>query len=1104
MNRKTTVVIFCFLGLLSCKEVASDATLFSFVPAETSNIEFENALPETADFNILNYLYYYNGGGVAVGDINGDNLEDIYFTSNLGQNRLYLNKGNLKFEDITAKAGVGGMSDWTTGVSMVDINGDGLLDIYVCNLGDFEGKKGKNELFINNGDLTFEEKAEQYGLDFRTFSTQATFLDYDNDGDLDMYLLNHAIHTINSYAPRNEMLGRIDAKTGDRLLKNNLDKGEVEFTDVTSSSGIYSNPISFGLGVATSDINADGWIDLYISNDFHENDYLYINNGDGTFTDQLTSWVGHTSKYSMGNDANDFNNDGRPDIITLDMLPHKQEVLQKSMGEDHYALREIILERGYEPQLARNTLQLNTGERFSEIAPLSGIEATDWSWTPLIADLDNDGMKDIYITNGIYRRPNDLDYLNYTSNRAIKSVLNSRVESVSRKLIEFMPQYPVSNIAYRNLGNYQFENVSEQWAINKPTHSNGAAYSDLDNDGDLDIVVNNINEKALLIENRSSQRLSKNNYIDIRLHGEAYNSQGIGAKVYIRHADSVFFQEQSPVRGFISSVSPVLHFGLGRLSMLDQIIIVWPGGKQETIYNVQVNVALDFYEKDASGNFYKDPPDIPKHQYFNPSKEQFLFEHKENIYHDAYAQFLIPRAISREGPGLAVADVDNDGLQDFYVTGASGQPGALFIQEPNGSFNKSKQGSFQTDSLSEEVCAVFFDVDADKDMDLYIVTAGYEHARRTATHDKLYLNDGSGNFDRSKDFNEIAGQNSSVIPEDYDKDGDIDLFIGGRAEIEDYGRSPRSYLLENNGSATFNQLELNGLNHAGMVSDGVWADLDGDGWKELILVGEWMPITIFANRRGQLERIENPSGLSGTGGWWNTIIAEDFDNDGDLDLIAGNIGLNTKLTPTLDRPVRLYLKDFDENGKVDPIITFYLEEKEYPLAEKDLLVRQMPFVKKKFPDYRSFSGITINELFSKDELSDAVILEANEFASLYIENLGEGRFKTKPLPIEANMAPITSMIAHDLNNDGLMDIIAGGNFHHLNPPLGRQDASVGFVGLNDGKGNFIFKNHTESGLFIEGEVRDIKWITIGREKKKMLMVARNNAPLIAFDYKDTN
>jgi hypothetical protein len=1072
--------------------------------SSVTGLDFQNNLTENSDFNILNYPYYYNGGGVSVGDINNDGLDDIFFTSNLESNRLFLNKGDLEFEDITEKAGVGGQYDWSTGCTMVDINGDGFLDIYVCNLGNYQGKTGKNELFLNNGDGTFTEAASTYGLDFSTFSSQALFFDYDRDGDLDMYLLNHAIHTINSYVSRNKIMNKFDTMSGDRLLRNNLDKGELTFTDVTFDAGIQSSPVGFGLGVSASDINNDGWPDLYISNDFHENDYLYINNGDGTFNDVHSKWIGHSSKYSMGNDINDVNNDGLPDIITLDMLPELPEVLQKSMAEDDYNLREIILNKGYAPQLSRNTLQLNRNGIFSDVAPIMGVSATDWSWSPLFADLNNDGYKDLYITNGIYRRPNDLDYLNYTSNNAVRSIIDLKDSLMSQRLIALMPQLKISNKAYINKNGQYFEDITNNWGLKIPSYSNGAAYSDLDNDGDLELIVNNINENAFLFENKINEKQPDQTYLKIALKGKDFNSMGIGTKVIIKNKGKTYYQEQYPVRGFLSSVSQILHFGLGTLKQVDSLWVIWPEGSYQFLDNVNIGQILTVDEGDASGDYYSKTIHIEESKRFfhNLDTVPFQYSHQENDFNEVFRENFIPRRFSSEGPGIAIGDVNNDGLDDVFLTNAQNFKDRLFIQQKSSSFYEMHQEAFEKDSLYEGVAAIFFDADGDSNLDLYVASAGNEYKNgESPLIDRLYLNDGKGNFTRKKDgLPKIFANSSCVIPADYDKDGDIDLFIGSRVITSNYGVSPKSYLLQNDGYGNFTEVPLpKEIAYMGMVTDAVWVDFDADGWLDLAVVGEWMPITFIKNQKGKFTT-SSLSSIGKTNGWWNCIISGDFDNDGDIDLVAGNVGLNTRLKATHDEPVRLYLKDFDNNGSLDQIMTYYVDGKEYPLATKDKLSSQLNFLKKKFPTYNSFSGTTLEKLLSREQLDGAIIKEAYELQSIYIENIGDSKFNTHALPIEANFSPVMSIESKDINKDGLKDIILAGNFYGFMPGVGRQDASQGYLLLNGGNNSFSTVEHTKSGILLEGEVKEMKWIRLANWREG-LIIARNNEDILILELK---
>lgn len=1091
-----------FLAILcivfSCRKKQPEKLFLLKKSAETG-ITFQNRLTEETAFNILNYPYYYNGGGVSIGDFDNDGLVDIYFVSNLGENKLYRNRGNLKFIDVTAKAGVGGQYNWSTGSNMVDINGDGLLDIYVCNLGRFEDREGKNELFLNNGDGTFTESAKTFNLDLKTFATQSCFFDYDNDGDLDVYLLNHAIHTIKAYVPRAMVKDQIDLMSGDKFMRNNLNQGKKTFTDITSSIGISSNPIGFGLGVMASDVDKDGWMDLYVANDFHEEDYLYMNTGNNSFLNKRSEWIGHTSKYSMGLDINDFNNDGSPDIITLDMLPDNPEVLQKSISEDDYQLRETILGKGYAPQLSRNNLQLNRGGYFSEIAPFMGIEATDWSWAPLFADLDNDGYKDLYITNGIYRRPNDLDYLNYTSNTAVQAVIGQKNPVLSEKLIQSMPQLKIPNKAFQNKSGISFEDIGKIWGLDIPSYSNGAAYADLDNDGDLDLVMNNINEEAFIFENRTNESLSSNAYLNILLKGKLLNSTGIGAKVFIKNKGKSYYQEHLPTRGFMSSMEQGVHFGINQSKQIDSLWVVWPGGSFQLMTNVLTNQTITIDEQDASGHYYKHEhtsgPTI-KSLFAESGFSDFIVKHDEDSFSDIDVQFLLQKSIATEGPGLAVGDVNDDGLDDFFITNSKNNSPHLYVQSKDGSFKASNTKIFERDSIHEGVDALFFDADQDTDLDLYVASAGNEFAQGSAElSDRLYINDGNGNFRRDKNaLPPLSGNTSCVEAADFDKDGDLDLFIGSRVISGKYGHSPESYILENVGKGKFEKAPLSmEISNMGMVTDASWTDYDGDGWSDLVVVGEWMPIMLIQNKKGAFTHSSLET-IKDTEGWWNTLLTEDFDDDGDIDFMIGNVGLNTRLRPSIKEPVRLYLKDFDGNGNLDQIMTYYLDGEEYPFATKNVLDKQLNFLKKRFTSYSAFSGTTLQKLLSPKELESVTVKIAKEFKSIYLENKGKATFRRHELPIEANFSSVMAIAAMDVNMDGLKDVVFSGNFHNFNPGMGRQDANRGTVLLNKGSGIFFPISAEQSGLNIKGQAKKMGWLNFSDGKRGLLIGKNNERP----------
>ncbi len=1058
---------------------SSESTLFNTVPSSLSNITFSNQLTETEDFNIIEYLYFYNGGGVSLGDINNDGLLDIYITGNQASNKLYLNKGNWQFEDITLKAGVASPGEWKTGVTIVDINGDGLLDIYQCRLGNYKGIKGENELFINQGNQTFTEEAERYGLNFSGFSTQSTFLDYDLDGDLDMYLLNHSVHTehrLNEASKRNFD----DALAGDRFFEN-IDN---TFYPVTNSSGIYSSQLGYGLGIGVSDVNNDGWPDIYISNDFSENDYLYLNNKNKGFTEVLRQSIKHTSRFSMGNDLADYNNDGYIDIVSLDMLPEDEVVIKKSAGEDAYNTYKLKLSLGFGRQFSKNALQLNLGldenniPQFAEIAHLAGIAATDWSWASLLADFDNDGWKDLFISNGIQRRPNDMDYINFLASEEM--VNNPDVSD--KKLYGQMPNGEVSNYFFKNNKDLTFKNVTKNWGINTNSISNGAAYGDLDNDGDLDLVINNINQEATLLNNqsRNTPLSAKNSFINIHFNGSTQNTKGIGAKVMVyAHGDKIV-QENYPSRGFQSSMPPTLQMGLGQTQTIDSLRVIWPGGKTKLWENIPVNKTLTVNEKDLTELYsYQQTNGIVP--YFSTSDE-IEFVHKENEFNDFDISYLLPHKYSTLGPGIAVADVNGDKLEDFYITKAKNGSGGLFFQTKNGKLQRQEQAVFSSFKESEETNVHFFDANKDGFQDLYIGMSGNEWPEgHKNLRDRLLINDGKGNFkDESFRLPAFFQHTGAITSADFDKDGDEDLFIGNHFISGKYGISPKSYLLVNDGKGYFSSLSgKKGVEVSGMVTDAKWVDLDGDNWLDLLIVGEWMPVRIFKNEQGILNEIKNTS-LENTSGWWQTIEIADVDNDGDSDVILGNQGENTRHQPSKEFPIYLYVSDFDNNGTLDPLITYQSKKGIFPIHSRDELVKQIPSLKKKFVKHEDFAGKTISQILGAEMIRKSNRLEVTLFSSISLENMGNFNFNIKKLPKEAQFTPIYSILATDINGDNLPDLITGGNNEETAPYFGTYDAGRGLVLLGKGGANFSPLSAEKSGLNISGQIRDIKKLNLQR------------------------
>jgi enediyne biosynthesis protein E4 len=1092
-----TPAILVAAGVLSvagCERGEKSATLFELLSPATTGVTFRNDLPEKPEFNILNYLYYYNGGGVAAGDIDGDGLPDLYFTSNLGSDRLYLNKGNYRFEDITERAGVAGPPGWTSGVTMADVNGDGHTDIYVSAV-TYLTKKGRNVLYINNGDRTFTDRTEQYGLGHEGYSTQAAFFDYDGDGDLDMYLLNHSTHTERgvSSSPQRQIR---HPRAGDRFFRNDGNR----FVDVSEQAGIYGGVEGYGLGVVASDVNLDGCPDVFIANDFQENDFLYINNCDGTFTESIARAMGHTSRFSMGVDAADFNNDGRPDIVVLDMLPEREEILKTSANAESFNVFDLKVKAGYHPQYARNTLQLNRGGgRFSDIGYLAGVSATDWSWSPLFADLDNDGFKDLFVTNGMYRRPNDLDYIDYVGNEAIQASLARGVSSENLSILEKMPQTPLSKYAYRNNGNLTFTNMAESWGLAQPGFSNGAVYVDLNNSGSLDLVVNNVNAPASIYRNRARES-GGNHYITIVMRGAGANTAGIGAKVIVKTAGTTQMLEQMPTRGFQSSVDPRLHFGLGSSTVVDSLTVIWPDRRFQVMTNVPADRTLTLSQNDARGKYvYGSDSAAAGILEDVTDRIPIDFQHRENVFFDFNREPLMPHLLSTAGPALAAADVNGDGLDDMYVGGAKWQAGRLFIQLANGQFRAGNAAAFNADSLYEDVDAAFFDANGDSHPDLFVVSGGNEFsAKDEALRSRLYVNDGRGNFQRAVNaLPDFFENGSCVAPADFNGDGRIDLFVGSRVVSRRYGLIPRSYLLQNDGAGRFTDVTLQKaapLSEAGMVTSAVWTDYDGDGRLDLIVAGEWMPVRVFRQENGRFVDRTAEAGLSGTSGWWNTVVASDLNGDGREDLVLGNLGLNSYIRASRDKPVRMYVHDFFGDGSIEQIVTIFRNGTSYPLAGRDELVRVMPQLRGKYPSYASFGASRVEDIVPAKELKQAQVREAGMFASSIALNDGKGVFRLEPLPMEAQFAPVEAVLAEDLDGDRQVDLLLAGNFYGVTPVRGRYDAGYGLLLRGDGSGRFLPVEMGKSGVAIEGQARQLASLRRARGDR-VIVAARNNDKL---------
>ena len=1085
--------IFTFIALisflLSCKDKKTDVR---FTLTTDSGITFINELSPGSDLNILNYLYYNNGAGVATGDFDNDGLIDIYFTSNQGPDRLYQNQANLTFKDITAQAGITNTTGWTTGVTTVDINNDGLLDIYISKVAGHLKLEGHNLLYVNqglnNGQLTFKEESKKYQLNLSGLFTQSTFFDYDNDGDLDAYIMGHSLYP-NAYFGRGNQRTKTDNINGDKLLENR----DGVFIDASAKANIFSSRIGYGLGLAISDINNDGYPDIYIGNDFFEDDYLYINQKDGTFKEVNTteSKLGHTSHFSMGNDIADINNDGLTDILSVDMLPEDLQTLKASGTEFNFPIFQNQLRQGYQPQFMQNTLHINQGnDHFSETAFLSGISSTEWSWSPLLADFDNDGDKDIYITNGIVGATNDMDFINFISNENIQKRIGSRMTDKDLPLLEEIPQKKTSNYFFSNNGDGTFKNSSKAWTNSVPSFSNGSSYADLDNDGDLDIIVNNVNEQAYLLENKTQQLKDSVHYLKIRFKGSPQNTLGIGAKIEVYTPTNYQYFENYTTRGYLSSVAPELSIGLGEHKSIDSLTVVWPDGKLQTLQNIKADQLITLSYNASS----KLP--FTKREHIKEQKKDSLipFKHADNATLEFSRNPLVPYASTNLGKAIITGDLNNDGLNDIVALGSKIQESSTYLQTSSGTFNEVPLPMSKEHQIHEDIDAIIADVNGDSLNDLIIVSGGNEIKSGKPLQPRLYINNGTSFAYDETAFSDIAVNASTVNAIDIDNDGDFDISITSDVVPQEFGTTPVQYILENDGKGVFKDVTAqisSAFQNIGNVRDIKWVDIDNNGYKDAIIIGHWMSPTLFLNDGVKLSKQDN-NGLEQSTGWYNAVAVEDFDKDGDLDIIAGNWGLNSRLTASVDQPLRLYIQDFDSNGTQDPIVTYYYQGEETTIATKDELVKQLPQLNKKYLSYNAFAKADFKEILPQDKLKQAQVKSITKLASMYFENNGDNTFRAHELPLLSQISSVHDILVDDINNDGYKDVLLVGNDHEISTQIGRLDASQGILLINDKNG--FFNIEKQSKFNILGASRSIQIITIFGVTY-YLIGRNNNTPL---------
>lgn len=1096
MQYRYLLLLVCYFVLSSCSK-ENENHLFQKLEASQTGINFVNEVENGQEMNIFKYRNFYNGGGVAIGDINNDGLSDVYLTSNLGKNKLYLNKGNFKFQDISQSSKTEGTKTWSTGVVMVDINADGLLDIYVCNAGNTKGANQKNELFINNGNLTFTEKADEYNLADTGITTHAAFFDYDKDGDLDCYILNNSFIPVSSlnYSNKRELRDKdwdvnpILKGGGDKLLRN--DNGK--FNDVSESAGIYGSLIGFGLGVTVGDVNDDLYPDIYISNDFYERDYLYINNKNGTFSEQIQSWTTHISQSSMGADMADINNDGRADVFVTDMLPEDDERLKNTTNFDNYDLFNRKLSLDFFNQYMQNTLQINNGSnQFHEVANYAGVSKTDWSWGALLFDMDNDGYKDIYVSNGIKNDLTNQDFMDFFANELMqKMVISGKKEDV-QNIINKMPSTPVANYAFKNNKNLTFTNEAKNWGLDEPSFSNGSAYGDLDNDGDLDLIVNNVNQPVFVYQNNSNKN-KQNKFVRVQLKGEGQNKFAVGTVVKLFSGAEILRQELIPTRGFQSSIDYVMAFGIGT-KKIDSLQVIWPNDKFQTIKTVKSNSTLVLNIANAKDTF------IPKATAIKPlfsEKTNNLIAHKESEYIDFDYEGLISKMLSQEGPTLAVADINNDGNDDLFIGAAKGQVRKIYLN--NGvNYVATNQPALENELQFEDTASSFFDADNDGDIDLLLGSGGNEKNDQVNYLNRLYLNNGKGNFTKSTSVIPTTKNNVAVIASyDYDNDGDVDVFIGSRSVPGVYGIDPKHLLLENDGKGNFtNVIDKKGfkINEVGMITDAIWEDIDNDSKKDLILVTDWSSPKIFKNTGRRLSEFK--SNLSDYNGFWNAVSCVDLNNDGKKDFIFGNKGTNTSYKATTSNPMKLFVNDFDNNGTIEQITTRTIKDKDIPVHMKSELAKQIPSIKKENLSYADYAKKSFQEIFDTNVVENSLQKTASFQESIIAINKGNGQFEIKILPKEVQFSSVNAICTADVNKDGILDIILAGNQYEFKPQFGRSDANFGSVLLGSKSGKYSWLPYSKSGFVINGEVRKLNVVKNKNKTVSIIAVINNAQPKI--------